>query len=243
MTLGIGKGKRLYSQAVYSQNDSGTKKTRTMRKKADSKPKMSSSMLARAVRREIYKQSETKHVNIIGDEVSLSTIASGTGLPLISQPYPAVGPEPNERIGNKIQPVGFSFKAVYWNQYSYPVMVRRMIIKVQDGTLTNTEILSNLFEGVTANVDASDNGAMQFLLRKVNREGFVCLKDDLITLGINNGGSSLVSDKTYVKLAGSQSYRENAATHAMNDRIVVIHLAREGDGDESTGSTIEFSYA
>ena len=94
MTYGIGKGKRLYSQAVYSQNDSSSaKKTRTVRKKADSKPKMSSSMLARAVRREIYKQSETKHVNIIGDEVSLSTIASGTGLPLISQPYPAVGPD------------------------------------------------------------------------------------------------------------------------------------------------------
>lgn len=227
----------------YESSQPTTKKSRTIRKKTKAKPTVPASMLAKAVRRELYKQSETKHVNIIGDEVSLSTIASGTGLPLISQPYPAVGPEPNERIGNKIQPVGFSFKAVYWNQYSYPVMVRRMIIKVQDGTLSNTEILSNLFEGVTANVDAADGGSMQFLLRKINREGFTCLKDDLITLGINNGGSSLISDKCYVKLTGSQSYRENAATHAMNDRIVVVHLAREGDGDESTGSTIEFSYA
>lgn len=233
----------MYSETAYSQDATGSKKTRTMsRKKTYNKPKMSSSMLSKAVKRELLKQAETKCVNAYGSEISLNTISTGSGLSLLSQPYPAVGADVHQRVGNKIQPKGFAFDAVYYNQNAYPLWVRRLIIQVYDGEKSNSDILGELFEG-TANNDSYDVGNVDTLIRKVNREGYKCLKDDIIQLGINNGGNSIDVRKTYVKLSGSQKYRDAGVTHAVNDRIVVVHIAREADGDESTGSVIEMSYS
>lgn len=238
---------RLFSQTQsYASSQPSTKRSRpqskTFRKSSVPKGNMSGAVLAKAVRKELKKQSETKHVHVAGVEAVISSISSGSGLSLISQPYPTVGPEPTQRIGNKVQPVGLSWKGVYWNQYSYPIVLRRIIVAVQDGENLNSDILLNLFEGDGNNIDVSATGSMHDLIRKVNREGFRVLKDDTITLGINNGGSSVEVSKVYCKLSGSQMYRETGSTHAINDRIVVIHLAREADGDESTGSSIEMSY-
>lgn len=235
--------KRMFSETAYSQDASqSSKKFKPTKKRTYNKPTLPPGMLAKAIKKELYKQAETKCVNAYGSEVGISSIATGTGLTLNSQPYPAVGADNHQRVGNKIQPVGFSFNSVYWNSYAYPVFVRRLIIQVYDGEKSNSEILNELFEG-TSNNDSYDVGAIDALIRKTNREGFKCLKDDIIEMGINNGGKSIAVRKCYVKLSGSQTYRDAGVTHATNDRIVVIHLAREGDGDESTGSTIEMSYA
>lgn len=237
--------KRMYSQTTSSTKDGyqTTKKSRSTRKKTYSKPQMSAGVLAKAIKKELYKQAETKHVSLAGIELSMSSLSTGSGLPFISQPYPQVGAESTQRIGNKIQPVGFSFKAVYWNAHSYPVVVRRLIMSIQDGERTNSDILLNMFEGNGTNVDTYDLGNMDSLIRKVNREGYKVLKDDLIHMGINNGGKSIETSNCYVKLGGVQLYRDKDVTHALNDRIVVVHIVREGDGDESTGSTVELSYA
>lgn len=239
--------KRMLSvSSNYESSQPSTKKykeTGKTFKRKYRKPNMSGRMLSKLVQKELRKQSETKHVSLAGIENSINTISSGTGLSLLSQPYPQVGPEPHQRIGNKISPVGFSFKGVYWNTHAYPIVVRRLIMQIEDGETANTEVLNNMFEGTATNTDTYDLGNMDSLIKKVNREGYKVLKDDCIHLGINNGGSSVEISKVYCKLSGSQMYKESGATHAVNDRIVVVHIAREADGDESTGSTIELTYA
>ena len=237
---------RTYSQYTqdYDTSSQSFKKSKSYKKVQKHKPKasMSAGSIAKVVRRELYKNSETKHCNLAGNEVAISTINTGTGLVFISQPYPTVGAEPTQRVGNKIQPVGYSFKAVYNNNNDIPIVIRRIILQVEDGENTNNDILNNLFEGNSNNVDTYDTGTMDSLIRKVNREGFKVLKDDIIKLGTNNGGQRYEVDKLFVKLGGSQTYRESASTHAVNDRIVCIHIARQSDADESLGSTVEMSY-
>lgn len=238
--------KRMYSQTeTYSQTDAaGTKKSRKgLRKKSFSKPKMQAGTITKLIRKELYKQAETKHVTQFGSEVTINTLSTGSGIHLLSQPYPGVGSSIHQRIGNKIQPVGFSWKAVYHNnntsEYQY---VRRLIIQIQDGEKDNADVTGELFEG-TANNDSYDVGNVDSLIRKVNREGFKVLKDDVFDFSPSDGGRRVVIDKCYVKLRGSQMYRDAGVTHAMNDRIVVVHIGRESDADEGIGSVVELSYA
>lgn len=238
--------KRMLSESAhYESSQPTTKKTyygpKTYRKKTQAKSSVPYSLLSKIVKKELKKATETKHVHVAGVESTINTISSGSGLNFISQPYPTVGAGPTERVGNKISPVGMSWKGVYYNAHAYPIIVRRLIVQVEDGEQSNSNILLNLFEGDGNNIDTSATGSMHDLVRKVNREGYKVLKDDLIDMGINNGGKSMEVSKVYVKLTGTQTYREAASTHAVNDRIVVIHIAREGDGDESTGSTVEMT--
>ena len=111
---------RLYSQ--YTQDDqsgglSQSKRAKTVKKiqKYKGTRSLSAGAVAQAVRRELYKKSETKHCNLAGNEVAINTINTGTGLSFLSQPYPTVGAEVPPRIvtGKQHQPTDYEYPYIF----------------------------------------------------------------------------------------------------------------------------------
>jgi len=242
--------KRLWTKSTSADEYYGNKRmcvgpppAKTYRK-ARPNAKMSSAMVQQ-VKRLVNQTRETKYLTQWNIEQSINTNwATPYVLPITLSP--SQGSQSNQRVGNKISPVGFKFSAVLHNNSSQTVMVRLLIMQIMDGKTSDSNVCNTLFEGAGGQ-DVTPTPTMISLIRKVNREEFIVLKDDIIALGYDAAGYSspnprVVAYKHYAKLSGEQTFHDINDELPENDRIVVVLLPVRADGDESLGESVEISY-
>lgn len=207
------------------------------RKKRKYEPVMSAAV-ERAVEKLIKKNTETKIVTNNNYELGLTTLSTGTVYDIVT---PLNGSGANQRVGNRIQPVGIGIKTLYHTLTSTEALVRQLVLEVKQGyEITNTEVLSSLFESQSG-ADIGVDGTLRDAMRKVNREMFRVLKDDVLIFA-NATAERTKMTRHYFKLSGEMIFSDINSTLGQNKRYVVVTLPMEADGDESLGQTIEFSY-
>lgn len=162
-------------------------------------------------------------------------------------PHPAQGPGSNERIGNKIKPTGLSANVLFNNNTSENLWVRYMILKINQATETDAVILDNLLEGFNGQ-DTAGDGSLKDLIRKINRETVVVMKDEIFELGGTGSGAntqttSVATRKNYFKLkTPDMTFQDNVSNNPQNFRYITAYMVRRADGDEVLGEVIEVSY-
>lgn len=231
----------------FSQNDGYSQSQRSRpnpvrTKKSFKKPSRVSSSVQRAVDRALSRRSETKMCSNISYELGLTTLSYGS---LYKAPTPAQGVGDQQRIGNKVHPVGLSVKTMYHltSTTATECWVRQLVLQVHEGSeITDAEVLASLFEG-TAGQDIAADGTLKDSLRKINRQRFRVLKDDQLILAAEGHNNRVAWTKNYYKLGGTMTFHDNVAAQPVHDRYVIITIPMEADGDESVGTTIELSYA
>lgn len=231
---------RLFSQ--LSQDATSSKRIKTAPKVFKKKPvsKMSRSDLEAAVSKIINRKRETKFKTYVENEIQVNSLSG-----IYVRNYPqdlALGPANNERNGNKINPVGIGIRCACHNNASTAMWLRILVLEVFDGHSTTAEIIGNLFEG-TAGQDVTTDGLTPILIRKVNREQFRVLRDEVLSFpgGSEQPGKAQVF-KHYSKLGGTMTYHDEDQAFP-DKRHVVCWQALEADGDESLGSVVETSVA
>lgn len=204
---------------------------------------MSATMRA-IVRQELSRTSETKYLKTQESEVILNTL---TNAYIFDLDYPVTGSSACQRSGAKVEERGIAVKTLYQKGTGDSVWVRQLLLMVKTGgRMGDGSVLAELFEstagGSTGNIPAS--GTMQDIIRKVNREDFRVLKDDIIKLGNQNGNADCQWMKHYVKFPyGTIAEFTNDSTDLpITPRFVMVCLPLEADGDESLGQNVELSY-
>ena len=217
--------------------------TKSFKSSANKRAKPSPPVSAATIRKAIAAARETKHVFTELTEANLSTVSASIPYTYFF-PVPAVGPSSNERIGNKINPTSISLKCLLHNNGSKVVHARLLVLKLKH-SLTTTEIQNELFEGINGQ-DVTVDATLQDLIKRPNREAFVVLHDEIITLGYEAAGYSTPHSRAAVrslrfKPNANQIYHdEDLARPVINDYVFAL-LPKKTDADESLGETIEFS--
>lgn len=197
-----------------------------------------------AVRKAIAAARETKHVFTELSEANLSTVSASIPYTYFF-PVPGIGPSSNERIGNKINPTSLSLKVLLHNNSSQTVHARLLVMKLKH-SLTVTEIQNEIFEGI-AGQDVTVDGSLQDLIKRPNREAFVIMHDEIITLGYDAAGYSSPFSRAAVRSLRfkpnmTQIYHDEDLARPVTNDYVFCLLPKRSDADESLGETIEFSW-
>lgn len=199
-----------------------------------------------AMQRAIASARETKMSSFASSEVGLTTLV--TTNQVYNWNYPASGSDSNQRVGNKVSPTGASLRMVLRNNSSQTILCRVIVFKVLAGTSkSNQEVWDNLLEQ-SDGTDGPPSATLGNFIRKVNRESFKVLKDDVLTLGYETAGYSspnprAVIYKNYFKLSGTDVFHDKGFEPPVNNRLCWAVLPLRADGDESTGESLEMSFA
>lgn len=223
---------------------------RTFRKNTGGKPyrkgrRMPMGSVYAAIRSYDYRTRETKMRSVYEAEQSLLTVAPAV---YIDAPVPFLGNAANQRIGNKIQAVGFKTNILFHNNGALPVIVRMLLLQIPQGDrFTNTNLADNLFDvstpGSNVQVDSGLLGSNTDIVRVVNRNDVVVLRDKVIPLNGSTVDTGYAQYSCYCKLGYDQMFPDSDVTQPLNKRIVMVLIARQSNSDESLGTTIEYSHS
>jgi len=203
-----------------------------------------SSTMRNIVRQEMDRRSETKMITTQGTEVAISTL---TPTAVHSVTYPSQSDGAAGRDGNRIRPTGLKVSSVFHKTGGETLWVRQLVLCLKEGaSMTDANLASALFEstagGTTGDIPAS--GTIQDVIRKVNRERVVCLKDDVYKLSSEDSGKTAEWSKNYFKFPSYKmlEFTNDASTQPSRDRIAIVILPMQADGDEGVGQTLEYTY-
>ena len=230
-----------YNNKRKYQNDYSSNKRfkRSSYRKPTGKPTVK--QVKNLVEQAMYRNSETKIKSVTGSEQAISTIGFAK---VYACAIPSQGAQGNQRIGNKIQGVGIGSKLMLHNtNTSENIWVRCALLEVYDGQMTDGQITSDLFEGLS-DQSVGEGGGVEELIKKFDREFFKCHKDQLVAVGPKGTSEGIQIVDFYKKLNGQlMKFNDSVATQPVGtSRFVWVVYAREGDADEVAGSHIECSY-
>lgn len=195
------------------------------------------------VNRAIYRESETKMCTATASELNVTSIAPSPSI--LSCPMPGQGVGTHQRIGSKVKGVGIGSKIVFHNNSSTtPVWIRCSLLEVHNGQMTDIEIQNDLFESSATDSTIGMVGSVGEVIKRYDRQYYTVLKDEVVALHGNTEPDSLKMVSFYKKLVGQEMKFNDAVANLPvgTSRFVWVVYSREGDGDESTGTTVECSY-
>lgn len=206
---------------------------------------MSSSAVYGAIKSFNWRQRETKMIANYAEEQTLNTL--GTTVEIINFPAPAYGSANNQRIGNKVQGVGIKINMLFNNNAAGPIFVRMILLKVPQGdSYTDSSIRSNIFEnsfpGNVPDTSTPVNGRLTDITKVINKGEMIVIRDKVIVLNGNSVDTGVSIQQFYVRTPHMYEFADSDQTLPLNARYVIAMIPRQCNADESTGSTVEYTY-
>jgi len=230
-----------------SQSRTGSGRRSQVSRKYKGKPRgMSASSVYNAIKRYDWKSRPTKMISASANELPINTIS--TTIQLVNFPVPALGPAANQRIGNRISGVGIKINCLLHNNAALPVYVRMVILKIPQGfAYTDGEIRSEFYDlstpGTSIDTNSAASGRLDDITRQINRGEIVVIRDKVIVLNGTSVDTGVSLQDIYVRTPHDINFPDGDFTEPTNDRYVCAFIPRQTNADESTGSTVEISYA
>lgn len=229
------------SSGGYSQS----RRPYTSRKYKGKSRGMSTGAVYGAIKRFNWKARETKMIANYADEQTLNTL--GTTVDIVNFPVPAYGSANNQRIGNKIQGVGIKINMLFNNNAAGPIFVRMILLKVPQGdSYTDSSIRSNIFEssfpGNVPDTSLPVNGRLTDITKVINKGEMIVIRDKVIILNGNSVDTGVSIQQFYVRTPHMYEFADSDQTLPLNARYVIAMIPRQCNADESTGSTVEYTY-
>lgn len=162
-----------------------------------------------------------------------------------SWPEPDIGTRNDQRVGNIINPTSMELRYIIHNtSTSNNFMVRVITVQSKQGSaLSNTEVISNLFEDASgATVPPATN--LDAMMQRVNSELFI-VKDDIVhKLGYNGSGaaqsSNIVRRKTF-KPVSTLKFEEGSSNTPVANKYVTIMIPRLSTNQSPGTESVEFT--
>jgi hypothetical protein len=199
------------------------------------------------IKRYNWKNRETKMISVYAAEQNISTV-SGAGAYVYSFPSPAIGSAANQRQGNKIDGVGIKVDIIFHSNVGITAVCRMLILRVPQGyRLSDADIISNLYDlstpATSPETSAGPTGQLSDINRQINRNELQVVRDEVIPLYGTTVDTGFAQRIKYCRIPGRITYDDSDLVQPMSARHVLVLIPRQGNADESTGSTIEISYA
>lgn len=204
-----------------------------------------------AIQRAISAARETKECHVNLTEVLLSTIGgnAGAGAYIFTCPVPNPGTTVVGRIGNRINPISLNIKMMFHNNSGTLINARVVVMRVKQGNaITNTGVASGIFNSATGGQDLTIQGDLSDLIRTIDSSQNAVMYDQVIPLGYIAVGYASAQPKIAIrsiklKPLTSMVFEDGeAVTDPALNRYVLMVIPRNANGDEDTGSSLEFTY-
>lgn len=199
----------------------------------------SKSQIAKIATKAVMKKAETKAFGVEVTEVSLSSAVTCI-VDEVSQLEQ--GDASHQKIGNKINPIGFHWNYQLNNNAAVPVYVRMIAYLADEDQFTaTTDAFILAADALQPAALAAEN--LRDISRSLNKLQFRVVYDKTHRLaGLGDGtGIEFLNRKVFKKLKGHRQFNSNTTEDSKNNNLRVIMLVRSSDND-ATASVVEVSY-
>lgn len=155
---------------------------------------------------------------------------------LLAHTFVATGTLKNNRVGNKIRPIGLRISGVLQNNFTNAQMVRMITVRKAEAGRDLQDLNTLLFDGPSSINDAPDISLMYL---PVNKDAFTVLIDKVFTLGPSAGGGTepASSFSEYASMSGTIEYEGGASTDCVRGEVQTIFLSADPRNDVTAPGT------